>query len=618
MSPTPQIIRRATATPPAGPPLSVDEETRTVTVCWLSTPDVPRTTWDGTQVIERLTPENCDLSRLNSGTAPVTDSHQRVPMSAQVGVVLRAWFERGQGLAEIRISDRPEVAGLWRDITSGVVRNVSLEAEVEGWIETPATKTSPRVLTAATWRPLAISFVTVPADPGAVTRSKEEISMEPNVNTPAGAEPVKPTTATVTREEEIALIRRIAAPFARSLPAGLIDNLISRGLSVDDARQEVQRALSEAYEQTPTIPVNPAASFASVTRDHADGVFAAMRDALVLRSSPHYKANDRAREFAGLSLVDMARERLRAAGHSVPWARNEIVQRAMTTSDFPNLLQATGERTLRLAYEAAPAGVLQIARQTTARDFRAVNRLQLSEAPALVQVNEAGEYKHGAMAEAKEAYSLKTFGRIVSLSRQAIINDDLQAFSSLMARMGAAAREFEATQLVNLLTSNPNMSDGVALFHANHSNLATGGGSALALTGLAAARKAMRLQKGLSGTPINCTPRWLVVPASLETTAEQLLTQLYATKIDDANPFSNAGLTLVVDPRLDANSTTGWYLATDVGQLEHLEYAYLESQQGPRVESRWGFDVDALETRISLDFGCGVVDFRGLYKSVGA
>ncbi|MGE5487325.1 MAG: hypothetical protein ACM3ZB_05835, partial [bacterium] len=83
------------ATRPVGPPLSLDEERRTVRVCWLSTPDVPRAQWDGSQVIERLSPENCDLSRLNSGTAPVTDSHMRVPMSAQVGVVLRAWFERG-------------------------------------------------------------------------------------------------------------------------------------------------------------------------------------------------------------------------------------------------------------------------------------------------------------------------------------------------------------------------------------------------------------------------------------------------------------------------------------------------------------------------------------------
>ena len=610
-----------------GPPLTVDPTSRTVTVCWLSTSDVGRTDYAGTPFIERLPFASCDLSRLASGSAPVTDSHQRQPMSVQLGVVKRAWIENGVGLADLQISDRPEVAGLWADILSGVVRGISLEAEINGWTETPATATSLRTRTATSWKPLALSFVVLPADPGATTRSLHqpsnmETQMETTQQTTTSA--AAPNSATTTRQEEADTIRRIAAPFVSNLPQGFAEGLVTQGLTLDQSRDAIQAALVEATNRTFSMPVNPAASDSmggsgTVTRDAQDGAFEAMRDALVLRAQPGYKACDRAREFASLSLVDIARERLRAAGASIPWTRSEIVARAMTTSDFPNLLQSTGDRTLRIAYDAAPAGVLQIARQATARDFRAVNRLQLSEAPALLQVNEAGEYHQGKMAEAKASYSLKTFGRIVSLSRQSVINDDLSAFQSLLSKMGVAAREFEATQLVTLLTSNPVMTvDSVALFHANHNNLGSGAGSTLAVAGLTAARKAMRLQQGLSGTPINATPRWLVVPASLETVGEQMLTQLFAVQWDQTNPFPNSGLSLVIDPRLDASSSTAWYLATDVGQLEHLEYSYLESQQGPRLESRWGFEVDALETRISLDFGCGVVDFRGLYKSVGA
>jgi hypothetical protein len=604
---------------PVGPVTTANDDNRTVQVVWLGSPDVERFDYSGAPYIERLPFSTCDLSRLASGSAPITDSHLRQPISVQLGVVKKAWFENGVGLAELRISDRPELDGLWNDIKSGIVRNISLEAEVGGWTETPAIKNSPRIRTATSWRPLALSLVTVPADAGAVTRSQQQFNlekkMEPTTQTTAGAEaPVNNNNSSVGREQEAAAIRRIAAPFSTSLPQGFADSLVARGLTVEQSRDAIQRALVEASEQIPINPVNPAVTGASVTRDHQDGVFEAMRDALVLRASPQYKGTDRAREFVSMSLVDMARERLRAAGASVPWVRSEIVARAMTTSDFPALLQATGDRTLRLAYEAAPAGVLRIAKQTTARDFRAVNRLQLSEAPTLVQVNETGEYTHGKMSDAKATYSLKTFGRIVSLSRQAVINDDLQAFQSLMAQMGVAARAFEGGELVSLLTSNPTMTvDGVALFHANHKNLnAT---NALALAGLTTARKAMRLQTGLQGTPINAQPRWLIVPAALETVGEQVLTQLYATKIDDVNPFGNAGLSLITDPRLDASSPTTWYLATDSGQLEHLEFAYLESQQGPRIESRWGFEVDALETRISLDFGCGVVDFRGLSKN---
>jgi hypothetical protein len=602
-----------------GPPTSADDATHTVQVCWLSSPDVERCGWDGSNFIERLPFANCDLSRLASGAAPVTDSHQREPIAAQIGVVKKAWIENGTGLADLQISDRPELAGLWADIKGGIVRSVSIETEVNGWVETPATQTNLRTRTAASWKPLAISFVSVPADPGAVTRSQQtpnkEIYMEPTtIQTVTG---IEQPVSTITRAAEVADIRRRTAPFIKSLPAGFVDGLIARGIGPNEATSAALEQLAANYDATRIDGNNPGVTGGVVTRDHEDGAFEGMRDALVLRSQPGYKACDRAREFAVMSLVDIARDRLRASGAAIPWTRSEIVTRAMTTSDFPNLLQSTGDRTLRHAYEAAPAGVLQVARQSTARDFRAVNRLQLSEAPTLEKVNEAGEYTHGAMAEAKASYSLATFGRIVSLSRQSIVNDDLQAFQSLMAKMGFAAREFEATQLVGLLTANANMADGVALFHATHGNLGIGAPSALSVAGLTLGRKAMRLQKGLAGIAINATPRWLVVPASLETVGEQTLTQLFAVAWDATNPFPNSGLSLVIDPRLDAVSATAWYLATDAGQLEHLEYSYLESQQGPRLEARWGFEVDALETRISLDFGCGVVDFRGLYKSNG-
>ena len=597
-------------------PFSIDDVARTVTVTWLSNPDVARTGYDGVPFIQRLDPATCDLSRLNSGSAPLTDSHLRVPISAQLGVVRRAWFEGGKGMAELAISHRSELDGLWRDVSAGIIRNCSIETKVSGWSLTPATATAPRIETAVSWMPIALSLVTIGADSGAVTMSFEKTEpkgerMNETVNTTADH--------SVTRAAEIATIRTMAKPFG--LPSQLTEGFITRGLTREQAGTEILNELVARSNETQIDSSNPAASYATVTRDHGDGQFVAMADALVMRSNSSYKPvnPDQAREFVSMSLTDMAAQRLRAAGQSVPWTKNEVVSRAMTVSDFPALLTSTGDRTLRQAYEAAPAGVLKIALQRTARDFRAVSRLQLSSAPTLLEVPESAEFTQGSMAESKESYRLRTFGRIVALTRQSIVNDDLQAFQSLMGKMGVAAKQFEAGQMVSLLTSNPVMSDSVALFDTAHHNLGTGAPTALSVAALTAARKAMRLQKGLSGEAINATPRWLVVPASLETTGEQVLTLLNSTKIDDVNPFGNAGLSLIVDPRLDAaaGGTTAWYLATDVGQLEHLEYAYLESQQGVRLESRWGFEVDALQTKISLDFGCAATEFRGLYKSTG-
>jgi hypothetical protein len=107
------------------------------------------------------------------------------------------------------------------------------------------------------------------------------------------------------------------------------------------------------------------------------------------------------------------------------------------------------------------------------------------------------------------------------------------------------------------------MSDGKTLFHTNHGNLASAG-SKLTVENLGAARAAMRKQKGIKGLDfIDPTPRFLIVPVALETTAEELLSSLVnpARTNDTGNPEWIRGLTLAADPRLDAVSATAWYLA---------------------------------------------------------
>ena len=128
----------------------------------------------------------------------------------------------------------------------------------------------------------------------------------------------------------------------------------------------------------------------------------------------------------------------------------------------------------------------------------------------------------------------------------------------------------------------------------------------------------MRLQKGLDGkTPIDARPKFLIVPASLETGAEQMLKEIYAATVDSANPFSNS-LELIVDPRLDSLSETAWYLFSDPSLLPVLEYAYLESEEGPQFATREGWEVDGIEFKVRLDLGAGILDHRGAYLNQGA
>ncbi len=289
------------------------------------------------------------------------------------------------------------------------------------------------------------------------------------------------------------------------------------------------------------------------------------------------------------------------------------------TSDFPNLLQATGNRVLLNAYQAAKPSLQKVARPSTIVDFRAKSALRLGGVPELLQVNEGGEVTHGSPVESKESYHLYTYARMFGITRQALINDDLSAFVDFTGRFGIAAANLEAQKLVDLLASNPVMGDGKVLFVSDHDNLLTTTASALSLTALSAARLKLRTATDLDNkTIIETQPRYLVVPACLETSAEQLLTVIWATQVSNVNPFGGGKLELVTEPRLDAQSSTAWYLFGDPQIAPVLEYAYLDGIGGPQIETRPGWETLGVEIRCFLDYGVGAIGWRGAVLNTGA
>jgi hypothetical protein len=160
------------------------------------------------------------------------------------------------------------------------------------------------------------------------------------------------------------------------------------------------------------------------------------------------------------------------------------------------------------------------------------------------------------------------------------------------------------------------MADGNALFSVAHKNL-DAVPSVISVTSLGKARAAMRVQTSLDGsTLLNVNPTTILLPASLETLAAQFLTQITPALPSSVNPF--AGLLMpTVEPRLDVNSATAWYLAASTDQIDIIEYAYLEGESGPTIENRIGFDIDGLEIKARHDFAAKVIDWRGLYKNPG-
>jgi len=474
-----------------------------------------------------------------------------------------------------------------------------------------------------------------------IKQLEEELAAQPPAPAPAVQPPTPPAPsvpdAETLRQQAVEAerlraseIRKMAAPF--HLDEKFVNSLVDDGVSVEAARERIMEELARKAGP-PSHGANPPASNGVDARDK---MRAGMEASILFRGNPaDSKLRDAGREFAGLTLVDIARECLEAIGIKTRgMSRNEIARVAlqgrygaeeyfaglgmMTTSDFPNILANVANKTLRQAYEAAPRTFVPFCRQVSASDFKPINRVQLSDVPTLPKINEKGEFHRTALSDSKETYSLATFGEIVAITRKVIVNDDLQALTRVPAGLGQAAANLESDTVWAVITGNPSLSDNVALFHATHKNLNTT--NALALVGLGTARTAFRVQKAPKGTILNLQPRFLIVPAALEQTADQLIypINLAATAVTSVVPTWVQSLVKVVEGRLDAVPSTGattWFMAADPSQIDTIEYCYLEGQQGVYIETRQGFDVDGVEIKARLDFAAGAIDFRGLQKN---
>jgi hypothetical protein len=614
----------------------VDSENRTVSLVWYTGATVRRFGFGGPfNLTFSMDPAHVRLGRLNSGSAPLLDSHRDMRLSDVIGVIEKAWLEGTTGKATVRFSKRDEVTPIWRDVQDGILKNASMGVAIHKLKETTGEQDQVKSFLAIDWEPEEVSIVPIGADPGAgfrasgeeeffelratgpkeekmdeaITKTGDEARSEVDV----GAEKQAAALAERTRILELDKIGRAAR-----LDAKLIAEHVERGTSIEDFRK---LALDELARRSEETPIRSAA--AVVTRDEADTRRAGIAASLLHRYDPTLfpLKDDLGRDWAGLTLLDLARECIEASGtRTRRMSRNDVAKLALSTSDFPSILADVANKTLRQAYEAYPRTFLTFSRRRTAADFKNINAVQLGESPSLQKVNEKGEFTHGSIAESKETYKLATYGRIVSITRQTIINDDLSAFTRIPAGFGVAAATLESDTVWGIITSNPNMGDNVALFHANHSNLNTGASTALGLTALGTGIAAMAKQKGLDGvTTLNVQARYLAVPVALQLTAFQLVAaNLAPAQSANVVPEYIRALMPIAEPRLDANSTTAWYLFASPDQIDTIEYAYLEGQDGVYIETRQGFEVDGVEIKARLDFGAKAIDWRGMQRNAGA
>ncbi len=659
----------------AAPIRTVNEDERTVEVVFTTGADVPH--WMNTaegfrQVMTRarLTEAAARLERLNAG-APVLDGHMDFQARDVIGVVESARIEEGQrGVALIRFSQAEEVEPIWQKVREGTLRNVSMGFYVhEALIQSLDVDGEMREIWELTdWEPFEISMVAIGADPGArvqggagkrpatVIDSRKEIGMSKNTQAPAGQQPGEGgaapavtqgaqggTTATpafdenavrqqAARDERARVTAIRQAGTALKLDEQVIQKAIDDGTEVDTFRQSAIEAFAARGGDPVTTAPEPARATqgagiggprASVTADAGDRFRQGAMLGLMARGG--LDGGER-NEFTGMTLAELARQSLSIANVSQAFSRRtEMIGAAFvqsagghSTSDFANVLADITGKAALIGWEEAEETFQAFTSTGTLTDFKPSKRVGTGVFSSLLEKTEGAEYKQGTMGDRGESITLATYGRMLKITREAIINDDLSLLTDAPRKMGRAARRTIGNLVYAVLTGNPTMSDGTALFHADHGNLA-GSGGAPSVTTLGAARAAMRTQKEGDASALNIAPAHFIVPAALETLATQLMRSTFeptANKGHATNPV--AGMAeVIVDGRLDANSATAWYLAASPAMHDTIEVAYLDGVQEPFIEQKEAWSTDGAELKVRIDAGVAPLDYRSLYKNAG-
>lgn len=444
--------------------------------------------------------------------------------------------------------------------------------------------------------------------------------------TPAPAAPVAAPAAQVPAQPDPAAVHAAAIAFNTARMNGINTAFAAfpqlaelKNQCIADATIDADKAkdmiLAKLGENT-----TPAATMPNRTIIHAGNgniVGDSIRAHLMARSG-HAKAEaDNA--YGSYSLRELARASLADRGIGTAGMTNmQMVGLAFThsSSDFGNILLDVANKSVLMGWELAEETFERWTKKGQLSDFKTASRVGLGEFNSLRQVREGAEYKYVTVGDSAQKIALATYGELFSITRQAIINDDMNMLTDIPMKMGMAAKATIGDLVYAVLTTNPVMADGVALFHASHGNLGAGVPSVAALD---ANRMLMRKQKSGSRA-LNIRPEFVLCPVALETTFNQIIKSSSVKGADVnagiANPIQNFA-EVIAEPRLDDSSAVAWFLAAGQGR-DTIEVAYLDGIDTPYIEQQNGFNIDGVATKVRIDAGVAPLDHRGLVKSTGA
>ena len=581
--------------------------------------------WFGDEILSHDA-EAVDLSRLQEiGVVLFNHDRDRV-----IGRVLSVRLDEAARKlrAVIQFDEDEESEHVYQKVRSGTLRGVSVGYAVDVWesVEAGAKSSNGRFTgpceVATRWTPYELSIVSVPADATVgvgrsyVENGDGDMDEQNKDNGVKTQDPVtvQPDTGVQT-DTEAARQAAVAEERARVREIGTmcrqfgVDDApyINDGMSVEAVRAAILDKLAQERKAQPV----------TVQVDEMDKFRAAATDGLAMRAGMAVENSaPGAEEFRGKRMMRLAAECVeRELGKSTHAMDDEtIVREALTgTGAFPGILSNVAHKSMAQAYQSAPTTYQLWTAHGSNSDFKDAVRYRLSEADTLEKLNESGEFKASGVTESMAKTSVATYGRMFSITRQAIINDDLGALQQIPAIYGAAARRMINKMVYKLLKASPTI-EGDPLFSNNHNTLHA---VDISIEGLAKMKAAMAKQKNIAGLEyLNIQPAYLICPVELEVQAAQLISSVVdPTKANATpNPFANK-MTVISEPELE--DAKAFYLAAAAGVAPTIEVTSLNGNLTPTMERAEQFDTLGIKWRIYMDVGVNLLDYRGIAKSTG-
>lgn len=638
-------------------PASLNEEARTVDVVWTTGERVKRSSWWDGDFYEELSldPAHVRMGRLESGTAPFLANHDSRDISSVLGVITSARLEGGKGIATVRFAkDDPAADAAWNKVRQGILPNVSVGYRINKFEKVEGGDETTPVFRATDWEPHEVSLVPLGADSAAhvrgspetnpcvfVTRGvaprQEKQKMEDEKKTPAPDLAARDAEVKQAERERISGIQ--SAVRAAKLDTKVATELVDAGTSLDEARKVVLTKLAEQADAVRTDQP----SGVQITDDRADK-FARGAGAWLIEKSGQRNliAGMKARghekfvgveldggEFRGATLADLARLFLEMRGiRPNTFDKARLFETAFNyragyaaTSDFSVLFESLLYKTMLAAYEVEQDVWSRFCGTKEVQDFRPANFYRAGTFGVLPALNENGEYTNKAIPDGvKSTVSVGTYGDIIAISRQAVINDDMSALADTAARRGMDAKSTIEAKVFELLTQNSGLGPtvgGVIFFSTTNANInATAAANTAASWDLDALK--MAGQTDAAGHVLNLEPTVLLVPRAKKTEATVLNASTVKLGGTNNEPNSANGMAkdIVATSRL---SGTRRYWFADPAKNPAIVVGFLAGQgQAPVLSSNPGWRVDGTEWKVRMDFGVSFFDPKCAVTNAGA